>query len=249
MDGRFFRIPAMAAPDSHSPFPKTKWSIVLESGRGSAKGEAALAELCQAYWLPLYTFARRSGQAPADAEDLVQGFLAKAVNDELFSRADAGRGKLRTFLLTAFRRYARDERDKAFAEKRGAGGVVSLDLIEAERWYAVEEESPGASPEEAYDRQWAITLLERTCERLRADCDRRGKADEFEALRPFLTTDANASDYETIGAHLGMKPDTVKVAVHRLRARFGATLREEVRETHADDADVDEELRHLIRLL
>lgn len=249
MGGRFFSNPTMAAPASNAPFPATKWSIVLTSGRGNAKGEQALAELCQAYWLPLYTFARRSGQAPADAEDLVQGFLAKAVVDELFSRADAGRGKLRTFLLTAFRRYARDERDKAFAEKRGAGGVVSLDLIEAERWYAVEEESPGVSPEEAYDRQWAITLLERTCERLRADCAHRGKADEFEALRPFLTTNANTSDYEAIGSRLGMKPDTVKVAVHRLRARFGATLREEVRDTHADDDDVDEELRHLIRLL
>lgn len=239
----------MAATASNAPFPKTKWSIVLDSNRGNAKGEQALAELCQAYWPPLYTFARRSGKGPADAEDLVQGFLAKAVVDELFSRADAKRGKLRTFLLTAFRRYARDEHNKILAEKRGAGGVVSLDLIDAERWYAVEETAPGASPEEAYDRQWAITLLERTCETLRADFASRGKEAEFETLRPFLTADAKAADYDSLGACLGMKPDTVKVAVHRLRARFGAALREEVRETHADDADVDEELRHLIRLL
>jgi DNA-directed RNA polymerase specialized sigma24 family protein len=247
--GRFFSDPAMAAPASNAPFPATKWSIVLKSGRGNEKGEQALAELCQAYWLPLYTFARRDGHSPADAEDLVQGFLAKAVIDELFSRADAERGKLRTFLLTAFRRHAKDEQVKANAEKRGGGALVSLDGIEAEHWYAAAGECEGESPESAYDRQWAMTLLERTCERLRSDCESRGKGGEFDALRPFLTTQANAADYERLGAQLGMKPDTVKVSVHRLRARFGAILREEVRETHGDDSDVDAELRHLIQLL
>lgn len=237
------------AASSNAPFPATKWSVVLKSGRGNAKGEAALAELCQAYWLPLYTFARRDGQSPADAEDLVQGFLAKAVIDELFSRADAERGKLRTFLLTAFRRYAKDEQVKARAGKRGGGAVISLDGIEAEQWYAAAGESGGDSPEAAYDRQWALTLLERTCERLHRDCEAKGKGDEFAALRPWLTANATSTDYESIGARLGMKPDTVKVALHRLRARFGAILREEVRETHADEAEVDAELRHLIQLL
>lgn len=249
MAERFFSNPVMTAPASNAPFPATKWSVVLNSGRGNAKGEQALAELCQAYWLPLYTFARRSGQAPSDAEDLVQGFLTKAVVDELFSRADAGRGKLRTFLLTAFRRYAKDEQIKANAGKRGGGALVSLEGIEAEHWYAAAGEGGDDSPEAAYDRQWALTLLERTCDRLRADCESRGKVAEFDALRPFLTTNAGAADYERLGAHLGMKPDTVKVSVHRLRARFGGLLREEVRETHADDSDVDAELRHLIQLL
>ena len=239
----------MAAPDSNAPFPKTKWSLVLDSARGSVKGEQALAELCQAYWLPLYTFARRSGRAPADAEDLVQGFLAKAVIDALFSRADEERGKLRTFLLTAFRRFARDEKAKTLAEKRGGGALVSLDGIEAERWYAAAGEASGETAEEAYDRQWALTLLERACDRLRADWSGKGKGDEFEVLRPFLTANAAAADYEAIGDRIGMKPDSVKVAVHRLRARFGACLREEVRETHSDDRDVDAELRHLIQLL
>lgn len=238
----------MAAPASNAPFPATKWSVVLVSGPGNAKGEAALAELCQAYWLPLYAFARRSGRSPADAEDLVQGFLAKAVVDHLFSRADAQRGKLRTFLLTAFRRYAKDEHAKATAEKRGGGAIVSLDAIEAERWY---ENGGGGdeTPEETYDRQWALTLLERTCERLAADFASRGKADDFAVLRPYLTAVAGAEEYEKIGRQLGMKADTVKVAVHRLRARFGAILREEVRETHEGDHDVDAELRYLIRLL
>ncbi len=239
----------MAAPASNAPFPNTKWSLVLGSGRGSPAGEAALAELCQAYWLPLYTFARRSGHAPADAEDLVQGFLSKAVVDELFSRADVERGRLRTFLLTAFRRYSKDVRAMANAGKRGGGLVVSLDGIEAEQWYAAGASDAGTSPEEAYDRQWALTLLERACDRLSRDFAERGKGAVFEALRPFLTTPANASDYASVGSRLGMKPDTVKVSVHRLRSRFGALLREEVRETHADDGDVDAELRHLIQLL
>lgn len=238
----------MAAPASNAPFPATKWSVVLVSGPGNAKGEAALAELCQAYWLPLYAFARRSGKTPSDAEDLVQGFLAKAVVDHLFSRADAERGRLRTFLLTAFRRYAKDEHVKATAEKRGGGAIVSLEGIDAERWYAGGNDSD-QTPEEAYDRQWALTLLERSCERLAADFAERGKARDFEVLRPYLTAVAGAEEYEKIGAQLGMKPDTVKVAVHRLRARFGTILREEVAETHEGDHDVDAELRYLIRLL
>jgi len=243
-----FWIFAMAAA-SNAPFPATKWSIVLISGRGNAKGEEALAELCQAYWLPLYTFARRDGRSPADAEDLVQGFLAKAISDRLFARADAERGKMRTFLLTAFRRYARDEYRKALAEKRGGGEVVSLDLIEAEKWYASTGETASESPEQAYDRQWALTLLQRACTRLEETFATRGKLDEFHALRPYLTGTGGFDDYAEIATRLGMKPEAVKVAVHRLRARFGALLREEVRETHADESDIDGELRYLIQLL
>ncbi len=237
----------MAAPASNAPFPKTKWSLVLGSVRGSKAGEAALAELCQAYWLPLYAFARRSGRSPSDAEDLVQGFLTKAVVDDLFKRADASRGRLRTFLLTAFRRYAKDEHAKATAEKRGGGALISLEGIDAEHWYSGDDADE--TPEEAYDRQWALTLLERACERLSSDFASRGKAEDFAVLRPYLTAVAGSEDYERIGALLGMKADTVKVAVHRLRARFGTILREEVAETHEGEGDVDSELRYLIRLL
>lgn len=239
----------MATPPSNAPFPATKWSLVLHSDRDNARGREALSELCQAYWLPLYTFARRSGNAPADAEDLVQGFLAKAVADQLFARAEEDRGRLRTFLLTAFRRYARDEYRKSLAEKRGGGEVISLDLIEAERWYAAAGDAGSESPEEAYDRQWALTLLERACLRLAESFAAKGKSGEFEALRPYLTGTGDSTDYAEVAARTGMKPDSVKVAVHRLRARFGAILREEVRDTHADESDVDGELRYLIQLL
>src|SRR5690606_19110811 len=176
----------------------------------SEKGRAALSELCQAYWLPLYTFARRSGNTPADAEDLVQGFLMKAVSDRLFARADAERGRLRTFLLTAFRRYARDEFRKTLAEKRGGGEVVSLDLIEAERWYVAAGEPEGESPEQAYDRQWALTLLERTCRRLEEIFAAKGKAREFQALRPFLTGTGGSDDYAAVASGIGMKADSIK---------------------------------------
>ena len=238
----------MDVPRTQAQFPQTKWSMVLRSQNQGETGENALGELCQSYWFPLYAFARKSGRNPADAEDLVQGFLTKAVRDRLFLRADAEKGKLRTFLLTAFRRYSRDEYEKTITQKRGGGKIVSFDAMEAESWYG-ESDLSDESPERSFDRHWAITVLENAVQRIAADWEARGKGHDFQMLRPYLTTSGNAVDFERIGKALSMKPDTVKVTIHRLRAKFGIALREEIQETQTENDDVDTELRYLIQLL
>lgn len=178
----------------------------------------------------------------------MQGFLAYVVRKQLFDSADAEKGKLRTFLLTAFRRYRRDQYEKANAAKRGGGAVVSFDAAEAESWYC-EEELDGETPETMFDRQWALTVLDRAIGKLEGDAVKRGKSAEFEALRPFLTGAGGNEDYEKVAQQLQTNVNAVRVAIHRLRGKFSAALREVVRDTHFDDTDVDDEMRHLLAVL
>jgi RNA polymerase sigma-70 factor (ECF subfamily) len=233
--------------DSRTPFLPTRWSLVHRVQAGGDEAFRALGELCQAYWFPLYGWARRSGSPPADAEDLVQGFFSDVVRKRLFERADEEKGRLRTFLLTAFRRYSRDMYVKATAQQRGGDHVISFDAMAGEESYLAEGSS-AATPDAFYDRQWALTVLGLAIGRLEAEYTKRGKADDFERLRPYLT-EAGDADYEQDAEALGMTSGAVRVAVHRLRDRFREALREEVASMQDETEDVDEELAHLLRAL
>ncbi len=235
--------------EKESPgFVPTRWSLVLRAQGNGEASQAALEELCAAYWYPLYAWARRTGLSPSDSEDAVQGFFAVLLDRRLFDRADAGRGRLRSFLLTVFRRHLRDDWVKAGAERRGGGHVVSFDAVEAEEWFR-NEPADDSSPEEQFDRRWALTVLDRALARVEEMHVRRGKGSEFAALRPFLTRPGGLADYEAAGRPVGLSGGAFKVALHRLRERFREALREEVRETSADESEVDAELAHLVRIL
>ena len=171
-----------------------------------------------------------------------------SVAKDLFASADAERGKLRTFLLTALRRHVKDERAKALAERRGGGRVVSFDAAEAESWY-VDAVVEGESLDALFDRQWALTVLDHAVRALETQAETRGKAAEFAALRPFLTREGDAADYRRVGSEIGLSEGAVKVAVHRLRAKFTEALRAEVAHTQPEGADVDEEIACLRRAL
>ena len=233
---------------SDAAFPLTRWSILARLDESDHGVKTALEELCRVYRAPLYSFARYQGHSPSDAEDLVQGFLAKAATNGLFRKADEDRGKLRTFLLTAFRRFMRDEFEKATALKRGAGKTHSMDVAELEEWY-VDEDTALKTPESAFDRRWAVSVLENTILTLSERWREKGKLDEFSLLRPFLTESGSADDYAEVGKKSGTSSGTVKVRIHRLRATFAALLREQVALTIESEEDVDDELRYLIELI
>lgn len=238
----------MSQDPSDAAFPVTRWSIVAQLGVGQREKQAALGELCRAYWAPLYAFARRSGNSVADAEDLVQGFLSKALQEDLFHRADSDRGKLRTFLLTTFRRYANDQRQKNEAQKRGGGKIVSLEVAGLEDWYEAESES-ASSPELLFDRRWAVSILTKSVAELAKRWQAKGRGEEFSILRPCLTGGGDAAVYAEIGEQCKITPENAKVRVHRLRAEFQQVLRAEVSETLLERSDIDEELRYLVSLL
>jgi RNA polymerase sigma-70 factor (ECF subfamily) len=194
----------------------------------------------------LYAYLRRRGYPQEEAEDLVQGFFTQLLDKSYLKAADKERGRFRSFLLTALKNYAANEWDRKQAQKRGgATTTLSLDFETAEGRYHIEP-SDDLTPEQEFDRGWATAQLEHVLERMRADSGEDEDGDErYELLQGFLTGEGEDIRYKDVAERLGMTEGAVKVAVHRLRRRFGTVLREEVVRTLNDPADVDDEIRHL----
>lgn len=222
-----------------------------DSAAASAQSLSALSELCQIYWRPLYLFLRRKGYGSDDAQDLAQGFFADLIETRAYARADREKGRFRSFLLGALKHFIADARDRERAQKRG-GGVIpeQLDdkaIVEAE---AQVERAANWNSDRVYDREWAASLLRRTLDRLAQECALAGKGELFGYLKPYLSVMEDAAvPYEEMAQRLHRPVTTLRSDVARLRARYRAILREEVRGTLADESDIDEELRHLCRVL
>jgi RNA polymerase sigma-70 factor (ECF subfamily) len=235
-------------------FATTCWSLVREAGSAeSPRGRWAPAELCAAYWYPLYVYIRRRGCRPEEAEDLTQAFFARLLEaDDLLQVADPGRGRFRSFLLGALEHFLANQWRRGRAWKRGGGQpVLSLDLPAGERRYA-REPWHELTPERAFDRRWALTLLEQAHGRLRQEYAKAGKLPLFEHLKPDLWGGMEAEDsssYRAVAAAPGMTEGAVKVTAHRLRRRCRERIRAEIAETVAGDAEVEDELRHLFSAL
>jgi RNA polymerase sigma factor (sigma-70 family) len=229
-------------------FATTRWTVVNAAAHASnGKAAEALAELCQIYWPPLYGYLRRRGHSPEDAQDLTQGFFARFLERQIVRSADPARGKFRAFLLTALKRYVINEHERATAARRGGGHVhLALDFEDAERAFTREQHAED-TPEQVFDRKWAAITLGRALQRLREDYDRAGKQTEAEVLLPYLTESSQLPSYKDAGVTLGMSEDAVKVAVHRLRRRFGESLRLEVAETVRQPDEIEDEMRDLMR--
>ena len=232
------------------PFVPTRWSLVARAGGwkpGDASGaaRAALEELVRAYWPPLYAFARARGAASEDAADLVQGFFARALEKGgLVPRERSAR--FRAFLLASFQHFCANEHAAATAQKRG-GGAGPMTLEELGEHAAAEDarRAPADGPERAFERRYAERVLERTLAGLRAEQERAGKGALFARLVPHLTGDDAPAPYEELARELGGTAGALKVAVHRLRRRYGELLRAEVAGTLSDPAEVDAELAAL----
>lgn len=230
-------------------FVTTRWSVVLAAGGDSTRAGAALERLCGAYWYPLYAFARRSGQGAHDAEDLVQSFFAACLTGGFVERAEQPKGRFRSYLLVAFKRFAANEWAKARTQRRGgASKVVALDALTAEERYAVEP-ADVASPEKLFERRWALTLLEQVLKCLEAEQMAAGNAAQFAALKEFLTGAGRGTSHEDMGRQLNLSAGAVKVAVHRLRKRYRELLEEEIAHTVTSPEEVEEERRHLLAAL
>lgn len=231
-------------------FATTHWSVVLAAGQpASPQAAAALEKLCRAYWYPLYAYVRRRGYSPEDAEDGTQSFFARLLEGNLLPRASPHRGRFRSFLLTALQNFLTDEHDRASARKRGGGQpLISLDALDGEARYALEP-ADELSPDKLFERRWATTVLEGAWTRLEAEYAAEGKADSFRELRRFNSGQESAPAYAEAAGHLGLPENTVKSLVHRMRRRYRTLLRAEIARTVADPAEIDEEIRYLLRVL
>ena len=231
-------------------FRTTHWSVVLAATAvDSPVATEALERLCRTYWYPLYSFVRRKGYSPTDAEDLTQGFFASFLEKRYLQDVAREKGKFRTFLLSSLSHFLANEWDKSNRLKRGGGAThLPLDTVGAEERFGHESAVTGGA-EESFDRNWAETLLTQVLARLRAEFENAGKGTRFNELKPFLLGEPEGGNYAAAAGRLEMSEQGVKSAVHRLRQRFRELFREEIAHTVATRAEIDEELRYLIRLM
>jgi RNA polymerase sigma factor (sigma-70 family) len=227
-------------------FATTHWTVVLAAGRRSTpQSDAALDELCQTYWYPLYAYVRRRGHTKEDAEDSVQAFFARFLARNYLDGLSAERGSFRAFLLASLKNFLVNEWKKSQRLKRGGGqATLSLDWETADTKFQVAATAE-PSPDKAYDREWALALLAKVIERLQAECAAEGRAKLFEQLKVFIAAGKGEAAHADVARSLGMEEGAVRVTVHRLRKRYRALLRDEIANTLSDPAMVDEEMRAL----
>lgn len=242
-------IPQDAGSARSDEFTATHWSQVALAAEqdGSVAARDALERLCARYWSSIYGFLRRQGKTPADAEDLTQGFFARLLADHSLIRAERSKGRFRNFLLGALKRFLVDVYRQTGAGKRGRHKtVLAMDFAEVERSY-LDCADPELTPEQAFDRRWAATVLEAAFAALEAEFRAEGESARFEQLKRFLTEEGSDEAYATVGACLGLSPKSVSSAVCRLRDRFRETVQEIVLSTVASPEDIDPELQELFR--
>lgn len=233
-----------------SSFPPTRWSLILAATQPSpAEAAAALEAICQAYWYPLYAYARRCGQSPHDAEDLTQEFFRCLLEKRWLMAADREKGRLRTFLIVALKNFMAKEWRRNSAQKRGGGQTpIPMDTAFAESRLAAEP-AGRMDAEVNFDRQWALTLLEITVARLQAEFIVAGRAKDFEILKGYLLAERGTIDYDAVAEQLGTNPRAARVVVHRLRHRFREIYREEILQTLDGNTDVEDEMQYLAGVL
>lgn len=222
--------------------------VLAAAADSGARAEPALAALCQQYWRPVYAFIRRNGSSSDRAQDLTQAFFAVLLEKNYLRDAKQERGRFRSFLLTAVKHFLSNQRAREQALKRGGGQLhISIDPAEAESWYRPEAVD-GETPEHLFERRWALSLLEHVLAKLRAEFDKPDKAGQFDLFSPFLNGDAGVG-YETAAAQAGVSAGSLRTAVHRMRRRYRALLREEIAETVATPEEIDGEIRFLLKIL
>ena len=228
-----------AASSRETPrlFPNTRWSVVLATRQPTPESAAAL-----------YAYVRRCGKSPHDAQDLTQAFFCRLLEKRWLDSADREKGKLRSFLIVALKKFMSNEWDRVSAQRRGGGQAhAQMDTAFAESRFATDTQA--LAPDETFDRQWALTLISLTTTRLRGEFTAAGKPGDYDALKNCLLADRGAIDYAVVANQLGVNEGAARVAVHRLRKRFREIYREEISQTLAEDADLDSELRHLAAAL
>lgn len=246
----------MSQPTPISLYPasflETRWTQVLRARGETAEAQAALGELCEAYYAPVLAFLRREGREEDAARELTQEFFARLLAGPRLDHVEPGRGRFRSFLLGAVKHFLADQRDRAQAAKRGGGH----ELISIEAGAAADTTTELQIPDPAgpvsdtvFDRQWAFTLVERAVARLAANFAGEGKQAQFDALKPWLLDEVPALPQADAAQQLGLSEGAVKVAVHRLRRRFREVVKSEIAQTVSDPAQVAEELRYLVEVL
>jgi RNA polymerase sigma factor (sigma-70 family) len=230
-------------------FATTHWSVVLEAQSESPAAQEALEKLCRIYWRPIYSFARRQGIRPEEAQDITQGFFAQLLERRSLSAVRKEKGRLRSYLLGALKYFLADEQRRAMAIKRGKRQrIIPLEDLHADERIEMEPADP-VTAEMIYERRWALTVLEQVLHRLKNEYRAAGNAALFDSLKQLLPDEPGAPSQAETAAQLGMTENALRQAFYRFRQRYQSLLREEIAHTVATPGDIEDELRHLIAVL
>jgi len=231
-------------------FNTTHWSVVLAAGDpGSQKAEEALTRLCQSYWFPIYAFVRKRGYSPEQAQDLTQAFFASFLEKQHVAKAARERGRFRCFLMTSVENFLRNENDRVRAQKRGGGRqLLSLDEQDAEQRYLCVPATE-TDPAKTFEQRWAATVLNSVLTKLQVEFEATGRKELFEAFQAHLWGDSDSVPFPQLAERFRMTLANVKVTAHRLRLRYRELLREEIAHTVALPSQIDEEIRHLMKVV
>ena len=249
-------VTSLSAIDSATPgqhggvaFTTTHWSVVLEAQGESPAAQEALEKLCRTYWRPIFAFLRRQGVPPQEAEDITQGFFAELLERRSLEAVRKEKGRLRSFLLGGLKYFLANEGRRAMAVKRGKGQrPIALEELHAGERIETEPADP-MTPDQIYERRWALTVLERVLSRLKDEYLAAGNAALFDSLKELLPDEPGLPSQAEIGARMGMNENAVRQAFYRFRQRYQSLLREEIANTVATPGDIEDELRHLITVL
>ena len=248
------RVASLTGLDSNAQngpvaFTTTHWSVVLEAQGDSPAAHEALEKLCRIYWRPIFAFLRRQGFPPAEAEDITQGFFAQLLERRSLDAVRKEKGRLRSYLLGALKYFVADEQRRAMAIKRGKGQrLISLDELRDDERIEMEPADP-LTAEMIYERRWASTVLERVLSRLKDEYRAADNAALFDSLKQLLPDEPGSPSQAEIATQLGMTENAIRQAFYRFRQRYQWLLREEIANTVATPADIEDELRHLIAML
>lgn len=225
--------------------------MVLAAGEAdSSRAREALAALCETYWYPLYAFIRRQGSTAEEAGDLTQGYFLQLLEKGFLKTVRPEAGRFRSFLLVSVKNFLSNQRDRERALKRGGGRLPTrLEFDTAEGRYRLDPADVALTPDRLFERHWAMTVLEHSMASLREESVRAGETVRFDLLKLYLTGEEPAVPYRRVAAELGLSESGVKVAVHRMRKRFGQVLREVIAQTVANPADIDDEIRYMLSSL
>jgi RNA polymerase sigma-70 factor (ECF subfamily) len=233
-------------------FEATRWTVVLRARGDSPEAQAALGDLCEAYWDPVYFFLRREGRGDDESRELTQAFFARLLDRGGIGQVDPGKGRFRSYVLGALKHFLAEGRRNQGRLRRGGGATIeSLDVVGSGTNPGPQIADPApVMPEKHFDREWALTIIDRSLQAVQAGFVRSGKADRFEVLKPWLTMDDTAHPTQAEAAEaLGLTLGAVKVAIHRLRRDFRSAVEAEIAQTVPHAGDVTEELQYLIEVL
>ncbi|MGI9467788.1 MAG: RNA polymerase sigma factor [Rubripirellula sp.] len=239
-----------ASVPNENRFQTTQWSMILHAADpDSSESQAALATLCEAYWFPLYAYARRRTDNEHMAQDLTQGFFVYLLEKQSFSKPSLERGRFRSFLLTAFKNFMANEWNKANSKKRGGDQtLISLDFDDGETRFQIQP-AISMNPDKAFDRQWVLTALDRVLNQLRQELSDRGQSNAFEELKSTLTEQGSDSLYVSVAQKLDITPNAAKQTAYRLRLRYQQLFRSEISRTVEDQSEIDPEIHRLLDAL